>query len=311
MMKTILTVSIICVVFTSGACVARGPEIEVVSSANSYGYAVAYPATLKEMNKRYVEHTDEVRKIIGDFATYDEGFLESEENWQQVLAVVEGADRSGRSRAYVTTMKENQSTEAFFEEEKEAIARRISNNVKTGALSSGCTCEIKSYGRVIYSLRDAVNDGLETRLQENSEAHQLIERHKTLFGKKNTEVLEREAVRISKASYLVYVMLPNLWKKIERLLGESREVSKTLDDALKLERESLNEESLTKSERDAVKARISDMEIATADIDVAVDETRELVASAEIEIPQIRQEYEDAFEGLCNTVFEQASESSE
>jgi hypothetical protein len=53
------------------------------------------------------------------------------------------------------------------------------------------------------------------------------------------------------------------------------------------------------------------MEIAPADIDVAVDETRELVASAEIEIPQIRQEYEDAFEGLCNTVFEQASESSE
>jgi hypothetical protein len=206
-------------------------------------------------------------------------------------------------------MKENQSTATFFEEEKDAIARQISNNVKTGARSGGCECEIKAYGRVIYSLREAVNDGLDARLQENSEAHQLIERHKILFGKKKTAVLAREAVRISKASYIVYVMLPNLWKKMDRLLGESRDVARTLDDRLKLEREALYDGNMTKSEKEAVQVRIGDMELATSDIDVVVDETRELVASAEIEIPQIRQEYEDAFEGLCNAVFEHASKS--
>jgi hypothetical protein len=149
MMKNSFKGSLFFVVFAVSACAARGPETEVASSADSYGYAIAYPSTLKELNKRYADHADEARKMIGDVTNSDEAFLKSEESWQQVLEVVEAAERDGRSRAYVTTMEENQATAAFFQKEKDAIAKRISNNVKTGALNSGCTCEIKAYGRVV------------------------------------------------------------------------------------------------------------------------------------------------------------------
>jgi hypothetical protein len=310
-MKTVL-VSLVCFVgIIFSACASRRPATEVASSAHFPAYAVAYPSALKEMNKRYGEYVDEARKIIGDFATYGEEFSTSEKSWLQVLDVVEGADRDGRSRAYVKTMEENDSTARFFEEEKEAIARRISNNVKTGAFSSGCECEMNVYGRVVYSLRDGVKNGVETRLRDNSEAHRLIVRYKKLFGKKSTAALEREAVRVSKASYIVYVRFPNWWSEIETMLGEAREVSRTLDDALKSERESLNDEKMTKSEKEAVRARISDMELSRSAIDAVVDETREHLAGAEGEIPEIRQEYEDAFEALCNAVFAKASTPSD
>lgn len=311
MMKTVL-VSLVCFVgLTFSACASRGPAPEVVSSAHFSAYAVAYPSALKEKHKRYGEYVDEARKIISDFPIYGEEFSTSEKSWQQVLEVFEGADRDGRSYVYVTTMEENDSTARFFAEEKEAIARRISNNVKTGASSSGCECEMNVYGRVVYSLRDGVNNGFETRRRDNSEAHRLLERHKKLFGKKSTAALEREAVRISKASYIVYVRLPNWWSEIETMLGEAREVSRTLDDALKSERELLNDEKMTKSEKEAVRARISDMELSRSAIDAVVDETKEHLAGAEGEIPQIRQEYEDAFEALCNAVFANTSTPSD
>jgi hypothetical protein len=288
------------------ACGQQKPEPEIASSAELSGYAVEYPERLGSLNETYRADSAEAREIFTAFAKHPDELKDPD--WNQALNVTVRADEEGRSSAYVYRIDESRDVQAFFDEEKDDISRRVSGAVEAHAQKVECDCDLDAYGKVVYSLKESVNKQLEKRLKSQSEASRLIERYGKSLGKKNSDVLEKQADSIARASYIVFVELPQLWNEIDRLAGEERKVKRTLENALEAERAFSAHPEVSKQEKKASEKRVAELEAALISINATVESARKIVSEGETDIPAIRGEYEDAFDKLCDAISKRASE---
>jgi hypothetical protein len=228
-------------------------------------------------------------------------------SWDEVLHVVEQADEAGRSRAYAGSVEERDHVERFFAEERDEITRRVGGAVKTSLNKAECDCEVETYGRVSYALKESVNRQLERRTERRSEAQRYLERNEETLGKKNAEALSEKAGMITETSHIVFVELPTLWAAIEQREGEARRVARTLEDAIDEEKELAARPEISKAERKGAEERAAELEQAKVALEEAVPAAKELVAGGEEEINAIRAEYEEAFDALCASVSDRGS----
>jgi hypothetical protein len=289
------------------ACGQPTPEPEIASSAELSGYAIAYPDKLGSLNETYRADSAEAREIFQAFAKHPDELKDPD--WNQVLNVTVRADEEGRSSSYAYRIDESRNVQEFFDEEKDDIARRVSGAVDAQAKKVECDCELDAYGKVVYSLNESVNKQLDKRLKIESESARLIERYEKSLGKKNSGTLEKQAGFIARASYIVFVGLPELWNYIDRLACEERKVKRTLENALEAEREFSAHPEVSKSEKKASEKRISELEKALSSIDATVEAANKIISEGQEGIPAIRREYEDAFDKLCDEISKRASEN--
>ncbi len=292
--------------FISSACSQPKPVPEIASSADYSGYAVEYPGQLQILTELYHQREAEARELFGTFSSYSDEL--SEPNWEQVVAVVERADESGRSRAYVEHVEENEQVLAFFGEEKEEITRRVTSAVKTAEKKAECKCETEAYGSVSYALRDSVNKRIDKRTTSQSEARRLINRYRKSLKKKNIESLEQQADAVMRASYIVYIELAELYAEIDSRVSEARRVRGTIEDALEAEQEFAAHPETPKAEKKASEKRIAELEAAKGSLEATVEGAKEIVSGGETGIPAIRKEYDAAFDALCDALSEKNSE---
>jgi len=228
--------------------------------------------------------------------------------WGQVVAVMERADESGRSRAYVEHVEENEHVRTFFSEEKEEITRRVSGAVKAAEKKAECECKIEAYGKVSYALKDSVNKQIDRRTKRQSEAHRLIDRYKKSLGKKNVKPLEKQADAVMRASYIVYIKLAELYAEIDSRVSKAQKIKGTIEDALEAEREFAAHPETPKAEKKASEKRIVELEAAKGSIEATVEEAKEIVSGGETGILAIRKEYDAAFDALCDSLGEREAE---
>ena len=207
------------------ACANKKPVPQIASSAESPGYAAEYPEALNGQVVEYKSGTTAAKEKSGIFEGYPD--VLTEPDWQVVLAVVEAADREGRGQAYADRMVETEMARKFFEREKDDITRRINGAVTSGAEKAGCECELDSYGKISWALKDSVERKLEERLLQPSEAFQIIERNEKAIGKKNIEPLKEQAADIALTAHVVYVLLPKTYQELERRVAEAKKVKAT------------------------------------------------------------------------------------
>ncbi len=303
------TITVLCTFlgcFVCVSCAEPKPAPEMASSAGFSGYAVEYPSRLETSVARYHEAAAEARELMSGFAAYPDELKDP--NWTQVRAVVQRADEGGRSRAYAAQQLENEHVQIFFEEEKDDLNRRVAGTVKNTIKKAECECEVEVYGKVTYALKDSVAKQLDKRVRHRSEAHRLVERYEKTLGKKNTKALNIQVEAITRASYIVSIVLPELWIDIERRVAEARRVKRTIEDALEAEREFAAHPEIPKNEKQASEQRISELEAARGTIDTIAESARGVVAQGENDIPAIRAEYETAYDVLCDAIAERESE---
>lgn len=286
-----------CVLFALG-CASKKPQPETASSAGSAGYAAGYPAALNTALTSYTEQTAKAKENDAAFAGY--GAEAGDADPAVLRAIYIEADKTGRGQAYADKTAEVRAVRAFFDREREDLARRINGSVQSAKEKAECKCELDTYGTVSYALKDGVDKRLEKSLQETGEQSLLITRNEKAVGKKNIDKVTEQADTIAWTAHVVFVSLPTLNNDMSRLLSESKKVKKTLEAALADERARESDASLSKADKKASKKRIQELEDAKNAVDIFVGEAQRLVSKADTEIPAIRAEYEKAFDALID-----------
>lgn len=283
-----------CVCFACGSRTDQGPQM--ISAAEFSGYAVNYPSQLTQLTEVYQTLRDEAQNNSKALESYPSNLETS--NWGLVSTIYERADDSGRTEPYAQAVADDRMLEAFFESERDELARRVNGAVKSSIDKNLCTCELEAYGKIVYALKDSSTKSRTKRLQEKNEAYLLLDRSRKELGKKNSEVLKAQIDTISRTSYITFVGLPEIKLKIEQLLDEERDVEKSIEKALESEREFVSDPSLEQPERKAAEKRIAILEEAQIGLEPALEAAKTLLSQTENEILSMRQAYEDSLEKL-------------
>ena len=204
------------------------------------------------------------------------------------------------------TMALTRAVRAFFEREKEDLVRRINGGVQSAKEKAECACELDTYGAVSYALKDGVDKRLEKSLQSAGEAAQLIDENEKALGRKNVDRVSAQADAIAWTAHVVFVSLPMLYEDMSRMLGEAKDVKRTLAGAIERERAKEADAASSKADKKAAQKRIQELEDAKNAVDIFVGEAERLTTKADTEIPAIRAEYEKAFDALLDSLKAQA-----
>ncbi len=278
------------------SCASKKPVPKTASSADSPTYAIAYPAALNTALTAYTEDTAKAKEKQAAFSGYRAEVSDADP--AALKAIYVEADATGRGQAYADKAAEARAVRAFFDREKDDIARRVNGNVVAAKEKAECQCELDTYGTVSYALKDSVDKRLEKSLQEAGEVSLLIERNEKALGKKNLDKVENQADAVAWTAHTVFVSLPSLYEEMSRMLSEAKDVKKTWARAVEEEKAREADPAVSKSEKKDLKKRIQALEDAKGAIDIFVGEAERQVTKAETEIPAIQDEYEKAFKGL-------------
>lgn len=205
MRKTIQLVSRLCLL---GALFATGCEqpkskTAVDLTTDQEGAALRVPPAALAVATRIRDGEAETRASFANLPGVADKL--SETDVDVVVSVIEAADEAGEDPAYGHTSREMAATAAFFEEEKDALTKKIGGSVQYQAQQKGC--EIDAWGSVAGGLKDGVKERIEERMKASNDAFLIIERNRDAIGKKNVEIVETMATEIAKASYFVHVQM--------------------------------------------------------------------------------------------------------
>lgn len=281
-------------------CQNKKPVVQVESSAGLYSYASEYPEALSGQMTRYNENAAKTRDSITGFSAYPEAL--DDPDWAVVTDVYENADAEGRGYGFAGKVEEERAVRAFFDREKDDIARRVNGVVKSAVEKAECSDEVDTYGKVSYALKESVDKRLEESLAASNQAMVVIERNEKSLGKKNAEALEAQSGNIAYAAYVVFIEMPKLSDEVARRIDEVKDVQETLDRERAAEKTRLDAPETSKAEKKKIEEHIKEIDNAKSAIAVFEGEAKQLVEKAETEIPSIRKEYEDAFKALMDEV---------
>lgn len=275
------------------ACSAPKPEPEIASSANQAGYAEGYPEALQSIMKDFGEQDDEAKTIDGELPRYPEELKNP--NWSIVRSIAESADDAGRSRTYVERTRETDGAKAFFDAKKDEIGKKVAGSAQYVAKQKGCDVEVG--GTVIKALEDAVEKQIEERMREKNEAHRIIEKHRVALAKE-APLLEKQADKITRASYLVNIEMVEAKVRLNALLLEGEQVKKTLDDSIAAERAFQGESGRTDPEKKASADRIAAMEKSRGMLDSSIQSGNETAKTMDERIQAAQKRHADAMTAM-------------
>ncbi|MFT3771241.1 MAG: hypothetical protein QM820_37980 [Minicystis sp.] len=276
------------------ACSAPKPEPEIASSAALGTYAKVWPAELEAAVKDFSDRRAEARKILGELPSQPAKLKDPD--WVHVLEIVSRADEDGRGYAYVERARRVAAVQAFYDAEKDDLARKVAGSVIFVAKKKSCDPEVAN--GVAPAQKDAFEKQMEKELDEASQAQQLVDRYRGELGKENAAALEKLARDLSRTSYLVHVEIVEDKLRVTRMLAEADRIKRTADETIEAERAFQTGKKVTDAEKKASQARIDEMNKSKASIDAAVKQASAVAPGMADEIQKIQKEYDDAFEAL-------------
>jgi hypothetical protein len=286
-----LALSASCVFGFLPGCGGRQMRPTIESSASAAHYALDYPAALEASRKQLADDKTRATELTNQIR---ERQVKVAADPKLLVEIVERADRAGRSRAFVTAQREARAFRAFWEQERGAIAARVSAATQKQISEANCQQVDVSAG-TSHALREGFERQLEKRVREHDDAQELIERERSALGPAGVNELSKFADEIAYASYLVNVALIDDKDLIEQQLGDRRDVEHTLSQGAAEERRRAqalkSKEERKQSEDRAAELDKSRSAIATAAAN-AEAETREIEHSIE----QARTDYQLAFD---------------
>ena len=275
------------------ACSSPKPEPEIASSATQAGYAEGYPDALQSVMKDFGEQDDEAKSLDGELPKYPDELKNP--NWSVVRSIAESADEAGRSRAYVERTRETDGARAFFEAEKDEISKKVAGSAQYVAKQKGCDVDVG--GTVIKALEDAVEKQIEERMREKNEAHRIIEKHRVALAKE-APLLEKQADKITRASYLVNIEMVESKVRLNALLLEGEQVQKTLDDSIASERAFQAESGRTDPEKKASADRVAAMEKSRGLLSSSIQSGNDLAKTLDERIQAAQKRHADAMTAM-------------
>lgn len=278
----------------AAGCVEAKPEPQLATSATSPTYAQRFPEELSATMARFNYQESEEERLAKEFAGYPDDL--DEPSWAEVADVARYADQEGHSRAYVERIEEMKSVASFFQAEGDAIHRKLAGSVQYAAKKNDCDAKLGS--QAVAALDRALDERIEERLHETSDAQVLIDQNEAALGKKNAEKLREQADGIARASYLARVGVVETRLELQRMLDDLEKTKGTLDRMERDLAERANNPDLDDAERREAEARLAAVKEAKAKIEGQLPAARDMNQGAERRVEQIQRDYTEAFEAL-------------
>lgn len=285
------------------ACQKQDQPAEYASSANLPSYAEDYPNVLHRARKSFQDDEREATRLIDELATYPEPL--SETNWKVVREVWARADSAGRSAMYARARRDADAAARFFEEEEQALSKKVGGSVQWAAKQKGCSAELAS--PAINGMKKGVEEQLDERLEENNAATLYVDQNRDVVGKKNVEKLKEQAGDLAHASYLTFVAVPRATRELQRVAAEGETVKSTLDGAITEAEAVAKDESRDKAVRDEASERASKMRKARGLVDTQVQQANALLEQTEQRTGELQKKYRDALDKLLKAADANAS----
>ncbi|MEJ7731225.1 MAG: hypothetical protein WKG00_18665 [Polyangiaceae bacterium] len=279
-------------------CSTPKPEPEIASSAALGGYAEGYATELNAANTDFSTQQADVKQTIAGFGGYPRALKGPGKPYAK--EVLTKADESGRSHAYVETLREVKETQAFFDREKDEITRKVAGSANYAAKQKNCDVDVG--GAVSASLKESVDKQLEKRLRAGNEGHRIIERNREAIGKEDAATLEKQADDVAYASYVTNVQIVELKLKIRRMAEEAETIKATADREIKTEEEFAKDPKRTPAEKKASQDRVAAMNKAKADVDAASGQAKALSEAMDNQVSALQTEYKDAIKTLLDSM---------
>jgi len=294
-MKRFSVLFAVCLGVTAlSACSNQKPEPQVASSAGMEGYASRYPNQLAATRGRFDQQESQARQLTGAFATYPDQL--DKPNWADVTSVVDKADSSGRSNAYVQRAEADKNVSEFFDDEKGEIEKKVGGAANYAIKKKGCDAD--AYGATSHALETSVDKQLEKRMRERNEAQDYIDDHEDSLGKNNVDKLKKQADNIAYASYLSNIAVIQTKVDLKRMLAEGSDVKSTLERSIKDEQAAANDANRSDSRRKAAQARLQADQDAESRIDSELSQAQTVMKEVDDRVNKLKAEYDQALKDL-------------
>ncbi|WP_438013603.1 hypothetical protein WMF18_21980 [Sorangium sp. So ce315] len=279
-------------------CSAPKPEPEIASSAPQSGYAERYPAELQATASSFSEREDIAKRATEQFKGYPDQLKKPD--WKAVVEVIEQADAAGRSYDYVERVRAVDGAVAFFNENRDALTRKVSGAAQYVVKQKGCDVDVT--GATSHALEDGVERQLEQYVRDRNEAHHRLERHRAALGKENAAALEKQADAVSFASYLVHIDMIEHKVRLRRMLEEMEAVKASIDEAVAAERAFQSSGKRTGEEKKASDARIDELGRSKAMLDASATQAKQIDETMDERIAAAQKSYREAMDALLATL---------
>ncbi len=287
--KTALTSAVVLVAALFIGCENGDAKSPYDISVDQRSSALSIPGRVDHTTKRIRDHEAKAKETIGKMPTMADKLADTD--WSIVEQVVDASDDAGKDGAYAASMRDLDTARTFFEEENEAISRKVGGSVQYAAEQSGCKLEGFGVGGI---LKKTIDERIDERLKNANDAFLIIDRNRDALNQKNIAAVEEMASKIAEASYIVHIEMPDAKaelegavtaagdarSKIQKLLDEEKEPPKegskpsAASQKAQKERVKNGEEKLKlleSAETDA-KANLADLEQRTKDLDAQYSE---------------------------------------
>jgi hypothetical protein len=276
------------------ACAETKVEPVVATSSHEASYAVTYPQDVDNVGNEFKESQTNARKNLSTFFEYPKKLKDPNGPW--VAKIVDKADASGKSAAYVERMKKVEASASFYGAEKKEIGNKVAGNANYAIKQKKCDVDVS--GTVVSSLDAAYGEQLEKRLRERNEAFTIIDRYRETMPKEDVPILEDQADDIAYTSYVVNIELIEAKVKLRRMMADAEEIPKTADAYIAEEKAFQAEPGRNDAEKKKSDERILAMEKSKALIQQSNERAKALSAEMDKEIAAIQKEYAEALKQL-------------
>ncbi len=281
-------------------CSNQKPEPQVASSAGMQGYASRYPSKLAATRGQFNQQESQATQLTGSFATYPDQV--DKPNWSDYSTMVDLADSSGRSQAYVDRARGNQEVSDFFDDKKDKIEKKVGGAANYAAKQKSCDVEL--YGPTSHALETSVDKQLEERMRDRNEAESFIDDHQDSLGKTNIDKLKKQADDIAYASYLSNIASVQTKVDLERMVNEASDVKSTLERNIKEEQAASTDSKLSDAERKAAQDRLQADQDAQSRIDSELSQAQTAMKQIDDRIKKMKDSYDQALKALKQKVEE-------
>jgi hypothetical protein len=274
------------------------------SSASSPGYARRFPERINAVNQKLAKQEGDAKELMGRFGSYPDEIKEPT-SWPHVVQVAKYADEEGRSEAYVDRLEEVEAIARFFEEDGDEVKRKVGGSVAHAAKTKGCEADLG--GSAAYAMDKAIEEQLEDRLHEESDAHTVIEDYEEELGKPNVPTLEKQADEISMASYLANIGAMRTKLDLERMVKEQSDVKSTLENDIEDLDKRSKAEGLSAQRKKALEERLAAARAAQSELEGQSVSAEQALKEADKRLEALQKEYKQAFDKLIEELEKRAA----
>ncbi len=279
-------------------CEQKGANEPKAVSIDQGSTAQRYPAMLDRQNQRIRDRESKAKEKIAKLPTAADKLTETD--WAIVEKIVEASEDAGKDGGYGATMRELEGARTFYDEEREAIVKKVGGAAQYAVKQKGCEADV--WGAVNQGFKDAVDERMRDRLRASNDAFILIDRHEAALGKKNRPALEELADDIAETSYTVHVEMPEAQERLEAVLSGASDARSALDSFIKDEQEYAADPKRKPDEKAASDARVKKAQEHLKSLEGAEIAANENLKDLEQRTLDLDKAYDDAISKLKDAI---------